>query len=178
MAVVIVCSDFGAPQNKVSDCFHCFPIYLLWSDWTKCHDLRFLNVEFKPDVSLSSFTFTKWLFSFSLLSAMRVVSSAYLRLLIFLPAIVISACASSSWAFRMIYSTYNLNKQGGNETLLVNHAEMPGFLTSGGEEFNLEPEMWLVRLEVLCNKVLFKYKGDRESFWHRHQQGAESVPPC
>ena len=28
MAVVTICSDFGAPQNKVSHCFHCFPIYL------------------------------------------------------------------------------------------------------------------------------------------------------
>ena len=34
------------PQNKVSHCFHCFPIYLPWSDGTRCHDLRFLNVEF------------------------------------------------------------------------------------------------------------------------------------
>ena len=25
---VTICSDFGAPQNKVSHCFHCFPIYL------------------------------------------------------------------------------------------------------------------------------------------------------
>ena len=28
MAAVSMCSDFGAPQNKVSHCFHCFPIYL------------------------------------------------------------------------------------------------------------------------------------------------------
>jgi len=28
-----------APQNKVS---HCFPIYLTWSDGTRCHDLSFL----------------------------------------------------------------------------------------------------------------------------------------
>ena len=28
MAAVTICSDFGAPQNKVSHCFHCFPIYL------------------------------------------------------------------------------------------------------------------------------------------------------
>ena len=40
------CSDFGAPQNKVSHCFHFFPIYLSWSDETGCHDLCFLNVEF------------------------------------------------------------------------------------------------------------------------------------
>ena len=45
------------------------------------------------------------------LSAMRVVSSAYLRLLIFLPAILIPACASSSPAFLMMYSAYKLNKQ-------------------------------------------------------------------
>ena len=31
------------PQNKVC---HCFPIYILWSDGTRCHDLSFLNVEF------------------------------------------------------------------------------------------------------------------------------------
>ena len=34
------------PQNKVSHCFHCLPIYLSWSDGTRCHDLHFLNVEF------------------------------------------------------------------------------------------------------------------------------------
>ena len=28
MAAVTICSDFGAPKNKVSHCFHCFPIYL------------------------------------------------------------------------------------------------------------------------------------------------------
>ena len=33
------------PKNKVWHCFHCFPIYLPWSDGTRCHDLRFLNVE-------------------------------------------------------------------------------------------------------------------------------------
>ena len=28
MAVVTICCDFGAPKNKVSHCFPCFPIYL------------------------------------------------------------------------------------------------------------------------------------------------------
>ena len=46
MAAVTICSDFGDPQNKVCHCFHCFPIYLLWSDGTGCHGLHFLNVEF------------------------------------------------------------------------------------------------------------------------------------
>ena len=35
-----------SPKNKVWHCFHCFPIYLPWSDGTRCHDLSFLNVEF------------------------------------------------------------------------------------------------------------------------------------
>ena len=48
------------------------------------------------------------------LSAIRVVSSAYLRLLIFLPASLIPACVSSSPAFLMMYPTYKLNKQGDN----------------------------------------------------------------
>ena len=75
--------------------------------------LVFLMLSFKPTFLLSSFTFIKRLFSSSL-SAIRVVSSAYLRLLIFLPAILIPACASSSPAFLMMYSAYNLNKQSDN----------------------------------------------------------------
>ena len=70
-------------------------------------------LSFKPTFSLSSFTFIKRLFNSSL-SAIRVVSSAYLRLLIFLPAILIPVCASSSPAFLMMYSAYKLNMQGDN----------------------------------------------------------------
>ena len=50
------------------------------------------------------------------------------------------------------------------ERLLLNHAKTPGFLAPGGEEFNLGPETRLDHSELLCNKVLLKYKGDRESF--------------
>ena len=45
MATVTIHSDFGTQENKVCHCFACFPIYLPWSDWTRCHDLHFLNVE-------------------------------------------------------------------------------------------------------------------------------------
>ena len=45
MAAVTICSDFGAPRIKVCHCFHCFPIYLPWSDGTACHNLSVLNVE-------------------------------------------------------------------------------------------------------------------------------------
>ena len=64
------------------------------SDWTELNwtelmgldamILIFWMLSFKPAFSLSSFTFIKRLFSSSSLSAVRVVSSAYLRLLIFL----------------------------------------------------------------------------------------------
>ena len=87
---------------------------------TICHEMMepdamilvFQMLSFKPAFSLSSFTFIKKLFSSSLLSTIRVVSSAYLRLLIFLLAILIPACASSSPDFHMMYSAYKLNKQG------------------------------------------------------------------
>ena len=56
MIAVTICSDFGTLKNKVC---HCFPIYLPWSDRTRCHDLSFLNVEllnqlFHSPLSLSS----------------------------------------------------------------------------------------------------------------------------
>ena len=79
-----------------------------WSSFSECWALGQL-------FSLSSFTFIKRLFSSSSLSAIRVVSSAYLRLLIFLPAILIPVCVSSSPAFLMMYSaSMQLNKQGDN----------------------------------------------------------------
>ena len=65
--------------------------------------LVFLMLSFKPTFSLSSFTFIKRLFSSSF-SAIKVVSSSYLRLLILLPAILIPACSSSSPEFLMMYS--------------------------------------------------------------------------
>ena len=65
-----------------------------------CHEVTGLDVmilvfwmlSFKPAFSLSSFTFIKRLFSFSSLSAIRVMLSAYLRLLVFFLAILIAAC--------------------------------------------------------------------------------------
>ena len=65
MAAVTICSDFGAQENKVSHCFHCFP--------SICHDvmrpdaviLVFWRLSFKTGFLLSSFAFIKRLFSFS-----------------------------------------------------------------------------------------------------------------
>ena len=68
-----------------------------------CCPLYFLPSVFPSIRVFSNGQFIKRLFSSSSLSAIRVVSSAYLRLLIFLPAILISVCASSSLAFHMMY---------------------------------------------------------------------------
>ena len=76
--------------------------------------LVFWMLSFKAAFSLSSFTLIKKLFSSSLLSAIRVVSFAYLRLLIFLLAILIPTCASFRPAFHMMYSVYKSNYQGNN----------------------------------------------------------------
>ena len=79
MTADTICSDFGAPKYKV---FHCSIV-----SPSICHEvmgqdamiLVFWMLSFKPTFSLS-FTFIKRLFSSSL-SAIRVMSSAYLRLL-------------------------------------------------------------------------------------------------
>ena len=75
----------------------------------------FSMLIFKPAFTISSFTFIKRLFNSASLSAMRMVSFAYLRSLIFLLGNLILTWASSSLAvFHMMHSTYKLNKQGGN----------------------------------------------------------------
>ena len=69
------------------------------------------NLSFKPGFSFSSFLFMKRLFSSSSISARRVVSSAYLRLSIFLPTILILGFESSSPARHMMYSAYKLSSR-------------------------------------------------------------------
>ena len=71
-------------------------------------------LSFKSTFSLSCFIFINRLFSSSSLSAIRLVSSAYLKLLIFLLATLILVYDSSSLTFLMMYSAYKLNKQGDN----------------------------------------------------------------
>ena len=78
MAAVTIHSDFGAQENKVCHGFHCFPICLPWRDlmpWSSFFECWVLSQLFHSTLSLSS-----RLFSSSSLSAIRVVSSAFLRL--------------------------------------------------------------------------------------------------
>ena len=76
--------------------------------------LIFWILSFKTTFSLSSFIFIKRILSYCWLSARMVLSSAHLRLLIYVPAIFIPACASSILAFFNMYSSYKLNKQCDN----------------------------------------------------------------
>ena len=52
------------------------------------------------------------------------LSSAYLRLLIFLPAILIPAYSSSSLAFHMMYPAYKLNKQSNSSALTYSFPDL------------------------------------------------------
>ena len=113
MDAVTICSDLRAKNiNSVTVSIVSPSIY---------HEVMgperltlFFECCFKPDFSLSSFTFIKRLFNSPSQSAIMVVLPAYLRLLIFLPEILILACASSGLAFHMMYSTYKLNTQDDN----------------------------------------------------------------
>ena len=65
------------------------------------------------------------------------------------------------------------------ERLLLSHERRwDSWPLGGGERFDPGPVTRLDHSELFCNKVLLKYKRDRESFWYRHQKGAERVPPC
>ena len=98
--------------------------------------LVFRMLHFKPAFSLSFFILTKRLFSSSSLSAIRVVSSAYLRLMIFLPAILIPACDSSSPEFYMMYPA-SLLAQMVKRLLAVRETRVQSL----GWEDHLEKEM-------------------------------------
>ena len=113
MAALTICSDFGAQENKICQLptfLHLFA--MKWWDQMPWSYLVFWMLSIKLAFSLSSFTFIKRLFSSPSLSSIKVVSPAYLRLLIFLLEILIPAYDSSTPEFLMMYSAYKLNKQG------------------------------------------------------------------
>ena len=91
MAAVTIHSDFGAQEKKICQ----FPLFpLLFA----CHEVMGLSVAFQASFFTLLFHPHQEAIS-CLLSAIRVLSSAYLRLLIFLLTILIPTCDSSSWHF-------------------------------------------------------------------------------
>ena len=114
MASVTICSDFGAQKIKSVTVYIVSPSICQEVMRLDAMILVFWMSSFKSTFSPSSYTFIKRLFRSSSLPALRVVSFAILRLLIFLPAILIPAYASSNPVFHMTYSAYKLNKQDDN----------------------------------------------------------------
>ena len=116
MVVVTIHSDFRAQEEEICHTSTFSPSIcqaVIGRD-TMILVFFFLIFHFKAALSLSSFTFIKRLFSYSLLSAIRVVSSAFLRLLMFLPFVLIPACNSSSSAF--FHDVLSLQVKQGDST--------------------------------------------------------------
>ena len=116
----------GDGDNRGWDSWMASPTQWTWvwastgsSWWTRkpgvLQSMGWLRVGHDWETELNwTFIFIKRLVSSSLLSTIKVLSSAYLRLMMFLLAIYIPPCESSSPAFCMMYSTNKLNKQGDN----------------------------------------------------------------
>ena len=52
MTTVTIYNDFGSQENKICHCFHCFHIYLPWSDGTRWHDLQSFGIVNKTEVDV------------------------------------------------------------------------------------------------------------------------------
>ena len=112
MPAVTICSDFRAQEGEICHYFYFSPSIFHEVMGPDAMILLFLMFSFKPALTLFLHPH-QGLFGSSSLSAIRVVSSAYPRVLMFLPPILIPACNSSSPAFLKMCSVYRLSKHGG-----------------------------------------------------------------
>ena len=157
MSAVAVHSDFGAQEEEICYYFHLFPFYLPCSNGARCHDLSFFFIfSLKLALSLSSITIIKRFFSSSSVSDIRVVSSAFLRLLVFLPPILILSCNSSSLAFLMMCSAYRLSKQG--------DSRQPGVLLSPWNNQSVVPYRVLTVASWLSYRCLLPFPLGKHKF--------------
>ena len=99
------------------------------------------------------------------------VSSAYLRLLIFLPVILIPACASSSPAFLMMYSAYKLNKHWVRIEYISRKSDGFLFWTNSGLLLDSQNH-----LECNISSVQFSHSVMSDSLTPHESQHAR--PPC
>ena len=102
---------FWNPRKESLSLFPLFPCLFAMKRWNQMPWSLFFQCWVLSWLFHSPFIFIKRLFSPSSLSPIRVVSSAYLRLLIFLLEILIPTCDSSSLTFLMMYSAFKLNIQ-------------------------------------------------------------------
>ena len=122
MAAVTRCNDFEPKKIESLSLFPLFPhLFAMkwwdWMPWSLFSECWVLSQLFTLLFHLHQEALYER--ASSLLSAIRVVSSAYLRLLIFLLAILSPACESYSPAFGMLYSACKLNKWGWLYTALT-----------------------------------------------------------
>ena len=101
------------------------------------------------------------------LSAIRVVSSTYLRLLMFLPPVLIPACNSSSPAFLMMCSACRLNKQGDSRRpchtpfSILNQSVVPYRVLTAASW----PAYWFLRRQVRWCGVLTCLRAFHSLLW-------------
>ena len=96
-AAVTIHSDFRAQENKACHCFHCFSMYLPWSNGMGCHDLCFLICTYHIKTIPKKTKCKKFVWE-GLTNNLE----------------NIPVCVSSNWAFLMMYSAYKLSNQGDN----------------------------------------------------------------
>ena len=137
-----------------------------------CHELMGPDAMIFSKCCTLLFHFHQRLFCSSSLSAIRVVSSAYLRLLIFLSTILILACASSSPAFFMIYSVCKCTPKFGSILSAMATCELGC------------PEMDFISLLLPCCLIEdLAYSGYFRNiceclYWVRDNQRSFLCPPC
>ena len=129
------------PEKQNLPLFPLFP-HLFAMKWWDQIILTFWMLSFKPTFSLCSFTFIKRLCSFSLLSAIRMVSSTYLSLLIFLLEILIPVCASCWWLLDM--STVEEQKQTTRYFILTS-SQFTGLWHSLRSKFSCIGSSWVCK---------------------------------
>ena len=112
-AAVTSCSDFRAQENKTCHCFHCFPIYLPWSDGIGCRDLSFWMFSFKPVFTVSSFTFIK---------RNRGANISKRAALFFNQLILITLY---SWSLSTESQNFDTNEMPGKNSLSIKKPSMP-----------------------------------------------------
>jgi len=84
------------------------------------------------------------------------------------PGACSNSCPSSQWchptiSYSVIPLSSCLQSCPASESFLMSQ-----FFTSGGQSIGVSASV----------SILLKYKRDRQSFWHTHQQGAGRVPPA
>ena len=82
----------------------------------------------------------------------------------FLPAVLIPACASSSLAFLLIYSPYRLNKQSDNTLMEENEAELSSlFLKAKVESEKVDLKLNIPKTKIMASGPITSWQIDRET---------------